>query len=369
MTVSEFYKKYRNRHQLAKRLKQSGKKIFGYFCLCTPQELIYAADIVPVRIRGSMDEPTLANAFLPGFVCCYQRSCLHEALAGNYGYLDGVIFSQRCDINRDIGGIWAENVKIPYSWQFAMPRKHNESAIDMFAQELGLFKSSLEQYCGHELSDESLRQAIDVYNKNRSLRRQVYQLFLEDVPPLLGSQVFEIMMSGLIMPKEEHSKMLSTLLGDLPSRGKTGNNPRLLVTGNTLENIEVLRTVERCGGEIVIDDFCFGTRDCWRQVDHNSDPLRSIAEYYLSKRIPGPCTDSLQRKRIGHILELVEDYRVQGVIQISQHYCDNYLFETPVLHGRLKEQGVPMLNMEIDDTEVTLARIEANVQAFIEMLK
>ena len=366
--VSEFYEAYCNRHQLAKKWKQEGKKVFGYFCLYVPQELIFAAGIIPVRIRGSTDNPGLADAFLPEFVCSYQRSCLHGALDGSYSYLDGVIFSQRCDINRAIGNIWVENMKLPYSWHVAEPRKDNEPAIEMFAQELRLFKGSLEKYCGHEISDESLQQAIDVYNENRSLRRRVYQLALEDRLALLGSQVFEIMLAGLIMPKDEHNQMLGKLLDDLPNAGEQANKARLLITGNTLENIEVLKAVERYGGQIVIDDFCFGTRDCWAEVDKTSDPLRSIAKYYL-QRVPSPCRDSLNRRRIGHILELVRDYRVQGVIQTIQRYCDNYLFETPALENRLKEENVPMLNIEIDDAEATLTRIEGEVQPFIEMLQ
>ena len=95
MMVSEFSEAYRNRHRLAKQLKQSGKKISGYFCLFTSQELIYAADVIPVRIRGSMDNPSLADAYLPELVCSYMRSCLHEALSGKYSYLDGVIFSRK----------------------------------------------------------------------------------------------------------------------------------------------------------------------------------------------------------------------------------------------------------------------------------
>ena len=366
--VSEFYEAYRSRHQLVEKWKKAGKKIFGYFCLYAPQELIYAAGIIPVRIRGSMDNPGLADAFLPEFVCSYQRSCLNEALAGKYSYLDGVIFSQRCDLNRAIGTIWVENLKIPYHWRVAMPREHNEPAIEMFTEELRLLKGSLEQYCGHEISDESLRQAINVYNENRSLRRQIYQLALNDDIPLPYSQVFEIMLSGLIMPKNEHNEMLHRLLNNLPSKGESGNKVRFLLTGNTLENIEVLRAVERYGGQIVVDDFCFGTGDSWAQIDNTPDPLRGIAEYYLSRRPCSPCMDP-ERRRIAHMLELIEDYRVQGVIQATQRYCDNYLIETIPLETMLKEKGIPLLNVEIDDAEVTLTRIEGEVQPFIEMLQ
>ena len=366
--VSEFYEMYRDRHQLAEKWKQTGKNVFGYFCLYVPQELIYAANVIPVRIRGSMDNPNLADALLPRFVCSYHRSCLHEALDGKYKYLDGVIFTQRCDVNRNIGNIWTETIKIPYSWHVAMPRKGTEEAIEMYTEELRLFKGSLEQYLGREISDQSILQAIEVYNENRSMRRQVYQLALRDAPPLTGSHVFEIMLSGLIMPKDEHNKLLRKLLDNIPSDVEKSNGARLLITGNTLENVDVLRTVEKYGGQIVADDYCFGTHDCWSEIDKNQDPLRGIAEYYLQRRIPSPCEDTLERRRIEHVLQLVKDYRVKGVIQATQHYCDNYLFETPILEERLSERGIPLLNIEIDDSELGLARIESIVEPFIEII-
>ena len=80
MMISEFQEAYRNRHKLAEGWKKAGKKLFGYFCNYTPEELIYAAGFIPLRIRGSSENIELADAHLPSICCSFMRSALEEAL-------------------------------------------------------------------------------------------------------------------------------------------------------------------------------------------------------------------------------------------------------------------------------------------------
>ena len=48
-----------DRHKDAKKWKeQTGKKVVGLFCCNVPEELIYAADMLPVRILGEHEEAT-----------------------------------------------------------------------------------------------------------------------------------------------------------------------------------------------------------------------------------------------------------------------------------------------------------------------
>jgi len=52
--IEKFQQWYEQRHEYQKDWKQrTGNKIVGYFCTYAPEELFYAADILPVRILGS----------------------------------------------------------------------------------------------------------------------------------------------------------------------------------------------------------------------------------------------------------------------------------------------------------------------------
>lgn len=365
---SEFYESYSKRHELAEGWKEAGKGIIGYFCNYTPEELIYASGMIPVRIRGTAENIALADAHLPTFCCSFIRSCLDQALRGRYSYLEGVVFPKTCDMTRCLPGIWKRNIKPPYFWFLPVPGKSNDNAVDFFTKELALFKKSLEGYTGNKIDNESLNKAIKVYNDNRSLMQEINKLALTDTPPLTSSEVYAIMLSGLVLPKDEHSAMLRKLLDNLPSSQKTVNGGvRLMLAGNTFENIELMQAIEECGGNVVIDDLDIGTRYYWNHIEESDEPLKSLAAGYL-RRIPCPCKHPTQ-PRIENMLKLANDYRVKGVILINQKYCDTHLYDRPMIESSLQQAGFPVLLVEHSDVGWVGGKFKTMVRAFIEMLE
>lgn len=52
--IEMFQEWYENRHEYAKYWKdKTGGKVLGYFCTYVPEEICYAAGVLPVRILGS----------------------------------------------------------------------------------------------------------------------------------------------------------------------------------------------------------------------------------------------------------------------------------------------------------------------------
>jgi benzoyl-CoA reductase subunit C len=364
---SEFAEAYRNRHKLAEGWKKSGKKVFGYFCNFTPEEIIYAAGIIPVRIRGGSENIELADAHLPSICCSYMRSALDQALKGRYNYLDGAVFPKSCDMTRALYSIWKRNVRLSYYWNLPVPGKSNDVAVDFYIGELRLFQESLEKYTGKKIGDGSLKQAIKLYNENRALVRELYNLMLRDNPPLPGSEVFEVLRAGLVIPKEEHNAMLRKLLPTVSSaQGSQGEKVRLMIAGNTFETVELLQAIEESGANVVVDDVDIGSRYYFSSVNENEEPLKALAERYLRK-VLCPCKHNAQH-RVYHILKLAKDYRVQGVILLTQKYCDTHLYDRPWLEGKLKEEGLPVLAVDHSDIAWVGGKFKTMVQAFIEMV-
>ena len=56
----------RNRHDMARAWKnETGGKVVGLFCCDVPEELIYAAGMLPVRLMGEKEEASEADLHFP----------------------------------------------------------------------------------------------------------------------------------------------------------------------------------------------------------------------------------------------------------------------------------------------------------------
>jgi len=364
--ISKFSEIYGKRHEMAQQWKEKGKKIFGYFCTYVPEELIHAAGAIPVRIRGSTERISQAEAHFQSFTCHFSRSLFDEALKGRYHYLDGVVIPRTCDIIRDLYSIWARNIKTPYIFFLAVPGKVGGGAEAYFRKELERFKQSLEMYLGRKIKAEDIFHAIQIYNENRRLLEKLYECRKQEPSPISGSQVFIIGMAGLVMPKQDHNELLEEFLDNLQAIGRDRKRARIMLTGNTFENPMVIELIEQMGGEVVMDDLDMGTRYFWGLVPSMEDPLEALSHRYLRK-IPCPCKHS-PNSRIDYMLRWVKDYKVDGIISICQKFCDPYLFEYPTMREKIEEEGIPLLFIETEDSPGEMSQMRTRIQAFIEML-
>ncbi len=365
--IADFQEKYSNRHQIAGQWKKDGKKVFGYFCGYVPEELISAAGIIPVRVLGSLDTVSLADAHLQTFICAFARSCLDQGLKGVYDYLDGIVISKTCDITRKMLGIWAKNINIPFTAFIGAPSKRTESARDCLTEEFRDLRSKLEEFTGKKIDDDSINRSIEIYNNSRQLLNELYEMKKADNPPLSGSEFYQIVKTGFVTPKEEYNEMLSALKAKLASSKPSGDGKvRLMVSGSTFEDVNVLKMIEDVGGNVVADDLCIGSRYFRDLTQPASDPIRALADRY-QMRITCPCKHPSD-ERLYRLIEEVKEYRVQGVISIVQKYCDTHLFEYPYMRDMLQKNDIPFLYLETEDRMGEEGQFKTRVQAFLEMM-
>ena len=178
----------------------------------------------------------------------------------------------------------------------------------------------------------------------------------------------EIVVASQLMDKGEHSRLLAELLQQLP-QAEDGAEPavRLMVLGSENDDTEFLRLAESLGAMVVIDDHCCGSRYFWNPVAASTgSPVEALAARYLS-RPPCPQKDLVERRRFQHILQLAQDYQVQGVMFTHQKFCDPHEFDFPSLKVLLQERGIPSLLLEFDAT-LPAGQFRTRLEAFVEML-
>ena len=373
--IEEFTGWYLDRHEYAKKWKKENPdgKILGYFCTYVPEEILYAANILPVRIFGGHEAPVLATPHMFDMWCPYSRDCLNQGLQGKYDYLDGVMIAQSCLHVRQAFGAWEINIPTPWSYFLCMPSAvRSPHSKPFLAGELADFKKAIEEWVGKPITDQDLDRGIDTMNTNRRLLKQIYELRKKDNPPITGTEAMTLVWTSQLMDKREHNVLLGQLINDLPNRNlEKDTGVRMMIIGSESDDREFMEMVESIGATFVIEDHCTGSRYFWDEVAPDEDRLQAIANRYCD-RIPCPSKDygieDWQRKRFPHILQLAKEYGVQGAILIQQKFCDPHECDTPSLRRLLESNGIPCYFLEFEVT-VPVGQFKIRVEAFIEQIQ
>jgi benzoyl-CoA reductase subunit C len=356
-------------NKFIKEWKRRKKPVLGYACSYTPEEIIYAGGILPVRVLGSLEPPKLADAYLPVSVCSFAKSCFSRALKGEYSLLDGYVVSNSCDNQNKIYDLWRHRTAIHKTYFINTPHSATESTLRFFCEELGRFKEWLMRSFEVEMSEQSLKNAIEVFNENRRLLKQVYELRKQNPPLVSGSEALEIVLSSVMVPKDKHNQLLKALLDEIEGRkDPPKEGVRLLVSGSVMGDSELLRLIESVGGSVVADDLCTGSRYFWDLVKENGEPMMAIAERYLHK-VPCPFMSSSE-ERFMHARNMARLFDVKGAIIFSLKFCDVHSFDAPLLAGELREEeGLPVLCLEWEHSLSGVAQLRTRIEAFVEMLE
>jgi len=366
----QFENWYKNRHDYAKDWKKrTGGRVIGTFCTYVPEEILYAANILPVRILGSHEPQDVSEPHIFAMFCPFCRDCLAQGLKGRFDYLDGITIAQSCLHIRQAFTSW--DIHIPVDFKYYLPHPMNVQsphAIPYLTEELKLFKKAIEKWTGKQIKDEDIKEGIEIMNKNRQLLQQVYELRKNPNPPLTGLEAMYMVVSSQMVDKREHNKALEELLQKLPSRELDSSGERLIILGSEDDDTEFIGMVEDLGARFVIDDHCTGTRYFNTLVNTKGDPLTSIAERYI-KRIPCPSKDWPQRTRLDYITQLAKEYDVQGAIIMQMKFCDPHELDTVIIKETLEnELGIQTLFLEFDVT-VPIGQFKTRVEAFLEILR
>jgi len=365
--VEGFSRILKGRHDYARSWKQrTGGKVLGYLCTYVPEELIYAAGALPVRVMGGHEPQDVTEPHIAGYYCAWCRDCLAQGLLGKYDYLDGLVAAHTCMHIRQTFNSWTRHIPLPYSYYLFMPgHVKAPAALECLRKELAAFKASLESWTGRTIGEDDLDRAVRVYNRHRRLLRRLYE-DRKSGAPYRSSWVLEVVLSGMVMDKEEHSSLLERTLDRVQWSGEGAGVPVLLF-GSVVDSPEFLDFLESLGARVVIDDLCTGSRYFWNEVPEDASGLTSLALRYLEKP-PCPMKDLVERRRPEYIVGLAREYGARGAIFIQQKFCDPHGADFPSIKSALEAAEIPVLRLETDVT-TPVGQFRTRVEAFLEMLQ
>jgi bzd-type benzoyl-CoA reductase N subunit len=357
-----------NRLTHAKKAKDQGKKVIGYLCSYVPQEIIHAAGMFPFRIMGTWKPDTLlADGYLTPNSCSFCRNCLEAVLNHEYDLLDGVVSTNSCRNMDRLFDTWEYLDKTPFTHMLDLPWRTNPDAQEYYIGGVQAFKEKLEGFFAIEIGDDALREAIELYNRSRTLQRELYELRKRDAPPISGAEALGVFTASMVMDREEYNELLEQLLAELKqTQTAHKGRARILYSGSILSDPEELRVIEEQGGLVVAEDLCTTSRFFWDFVDPSLDPLEALGKRYLDRL---PCARMFEQdKRLEHVLDLAKEYHVDGVIYSAIVYCDPWSYAAPLSLLSLKKAGIPHLQLEREYGLTAEGQLRTRVGAFLEML-
>jgi benzoyl-CoA reductase/2-hydroxyglutaryl-CoA dehydratase subunit BcrC/BadD/HgdB len=359
-----------SRREWALGAKSQGRKVIGTLCSYVPEEVIYAAGMLPWRVTGTWDSDlSRALVYRDADMCKYCSHVLEALLRGELHFLDGVVASDWDDDRRRLYDLWSYTDRPPFSAILSAPRAKSELSQRYFAQELRKLALTLRDAGGVEVTNQSLWQAIEVYDHMRDLIHRVYETRKLPVPPLSGAEVLGITTAAMVMDPAHFNRELAALLPYIEGRdsGLGAGHPRILVSSDMLDNPAYLGLVEGEGCSVAMDDLDTGSRHFWRRAAVNTDdPFMVLAAGYCL----GPaCPPAFNwKEQGGQILRWVRAYGVDGVIELSDEFSPGRQWRAPILRQQLAGAGVPHLQTSRGYALEATGSLRTRVGAFLEMI-
>jgi benzoyl-CoA reductase subunit C len=357
--------------EVALELKKQGRRVVGVFNDYIPEELLLAAGILPWRITGS-HKANIAKATIlrPPNVNLVVTHIIQSAMDGELDFLDGVVFTHLDDDQRRLWDCWLHMGKTPeFTHYLYIPRRTVPICIEAFRSGMARLVAKLEMWIGDIISEESLHHAIEIYNKWRACLRRLYELRKKDFPPLSGSEFLALTTASFTMPKDAFTQELESLFNYLKERKAAVKKirPRLLVSSEDLDLPDYLKLVEDQGCLVSMDDLNTGSRYIWHEVDAGTDLLYALAKRYLTRP---PCPRMFDWDGyIDHLIQLVRDFDIDGVLNLPLMWSMWRDDITPYLQQRLREAGIPVMTFYCEYHLADVGRLQTQIGGFLESLE
>ena len=356
--------------------KEQGRKVVGQFCLYSPNEIALAAGAIPVSLCGTRnDSIAAAEEILPRAICPLIKSSFGFALKDACPYLvasDVVVADTTCDGKKKMYELLNEYKPV---FLLQLPQVQNEDALAYWRHQFELLIAYLEKEFSVTITEDKLRDAIKLMNRERLALKAFMDLAKRKPSPITGMEALEIAFKTSFFPdKEVGIGMMQELAAEIAQRADAGETcftpetPRILLTGVPvgMGSHKVVRLIEECGGNVVCLDNCSGYKKTRVMMSEEGDPLTEMARRYLDV----PCSVmSPNPRRYEAIKEMAVDFSVDAIVDLTWQGCQTYGIESWSLKKFVQEElQKPFLQIETDYSETDTEQLKVRIEAFIEMM-
>ena len=352
--------------------QRNARKVIGVFPMNFPLELVHAAGALPVVVQESRTPVTLGRSLLFEFYCGYTRSIADQAATGEFAVFDGFFLVDHCVAL--LGAADAMRFQMPdvpvYLAQYiaSMDEDSTRPAVTGKVHEL---RARLEKLCGTTITDEAIRHAIGLFNRNRQMQRHIYQMRRAGLTDLTSSQMQAIVKSSMVMDIEEHSALLEALIPMLEdARASVPARVKLHLSGHFCHapRPELLEMIESCGAVVVDDDLYTGFRFIATDVPESSDPVSALVQWYFDRNVTVPCATRAQKDVDWEVYlsQSLERSGADAIVILMAKFCEPHMLYFPELRKEFNRLKIPFLLIETEHEGLALEMLRTRVEALIE---
>lgn len=371
----EFAGQRKNSFLGVKKLKDAGVPVIGSYCTYFPQEIATAMGAASVSLCSTSDE-TIPDAEkdLPKNLCPLIKSSYGFAITDKcpfFYFSDVVVGETTCDGKKKMYEYMSEFKDV---YIMELPNTQREDALVLWKNEIIRFKEYLEKKFDITITGDAVREAIKINNDVRRSLKNLYEVMQNDPAPIKGQDLFKVLYGSTFkFDKKAIPAEVNGLVEKIKKEYADGKmekkKPRILITGCPIGGAteKVIRAVEDNGGIVVTYESCSGAKSIDKLVDEdNPDVYDALARRYLnigcSVMTPNP-------NRLELLGRLIDEYKVDGVVEMTLQACHTYNVETRAIRKFVNEEKkLPYINVETDYSQADVGQLNTRIAAFIEML-
>ncbi|MFW2489941.1 double-cubane-cluster-containing anaerobic reductase [Clostridium chromiireducens] len=371
----EFAEGRRDAFIKAKELKDKDVPLIGVFCTYFPQEIALAMGAATVSLCATSDE-TIADAEqdLPRNLCPLIKSSYGFAKTDKcpfFFFSDLIVGETTCDGKKKMYEYISDFKPVHV---MELPNSQSEAGLQLWKHEIIKLKSTLEEMFDVEISEEDIRKAIRVKNNERKALKKFYELGKKQPVAMLGQDIFKVINGTTFsFDKEQIPKQMDELIEKINSEyemeRKYESKPRILITGCPIGGAaeKVIKAIEDNGAYVVAFENCSVAKAVDELVDEeNADVYDALSRKYLS--IGCSCM-SPNPNRIKLLNKMIDDYKIDAVIDVILTACHTYSVETLSIKRFVNnEKNIPYMSVETDFSINDIGQLNTRMAAFIEML-
>ena len=359
--------------------KKKGNKVVGTFCVYVPEELILAVGGTCVGLCAGaeigIDE---AEKVLPRNTCALIKSFMGFKLAGLCPYIqasDLVVGETTCD-----GKKKAYEILNDYKETYVMeiPQMKTERDRTLWRGEVIQFKEKVEEITGRKITPENLREGIKTANNKRKALQRLSALRKATPSPISGLDALLVNQIAFYDDPLRFTRNVNALCDELDERVKKGIGvtkngiPRILISGSPMAvpNWKIPFIVETSGAIVVGEESCVGERSTRDLVDESGKTLDKMIDALVDRYFKIDCACfTPNEERMGHVLDLARELKVDGVIHYSIQFCTPYTVEAYKVEKAVQNAGIPFLKIESDYGMEDMGQLKTRIEAFLEIAK